>query len=69
MGTIMVKQAVCDRCGVVIGHEDTEAGQLSVDEMTDEWQIAGGSRTLGDVCGVCVRSLRAWLHAGGAKPA
>ncbi len=68
MGTRMVKQAACDRCGAIIGSEDEDAGQLWLNDMSDEWELVGSSRTLGDVCGVCVRSLKAWLQSGGAKP-
>lgn len=63
----MVKQAVCDRCGAIIGSEDEDGGELLINEMSDEWEDIGCSRTLGDVCGVCVRSLKAWLQSGGAK--
>lgn len=68
MTTKMVKQAVCDRCGAIIASEDDDAGQLGIDDMTDKWELIGSSRTLGDICGVCVRSLKAWLQSGGAKP-
>ena len=69
MTTKMVQQAICDRCGAVIGSEDDDAGQLCIDEwnMSDEWESSGRSRMLGDVCGTCVRSLKAWMQSGGAK--
>ena len=62
-----MKQAICDRCGAIISSEDENAGQLCLDDMNDEWELVGSSRMLGDVCGLCVRSLRAWLQSGGAK--
>lgn len=63
-----VNQAICDRCGTVISSDDEDAGQLSLDQMTDEWELSGSSITLVDLCGSCVRVLRAWYRAGGAKP-
>lgn len=67
MTTRTMKQAICDRCGAVIAIEDEDAGQLCLDDMTDEWEPVGSFETLGDVCGTCVRSLKAWLQSGGAK--
>lgn len=70
MTTRTVKQAVCDRCGSVIASEDEEGGQLDLNTMTDDWHPVGVGSCLviGDLCGVCVRSLKAWMQSGGAKP-
>ena len=68
MTTRTVKQAVCDRCGTVISTEDEDAGQIDRNEMTDQWEIASSSEVLADLCGNCVRQLKAWLQSGGAKP-
>lgn len=65
--TRTIRQAICDRCGAVIATEDEDAGQLCLDEMTDEWEPVSSFETLGDVCGTCMRSLKAWLQSGGAK--
>ena len=68
MTTRRVKQAVCDRCGSVISSEDEDAGQLSLDQMTDEWDLSGSSITLADLCGNCVQVLRVWYRAGITDP-
>lgn len=63
MGIRMVRQALCDRCGTVISTEDDEAGQIDVNDMTDDWQIAGGCKPIGDLCGKCIAALRVWIKS------
>jgi hypothetical protein len=51
----------CDHCGLAIETEDELARQVSLDHMTDEWEIEGTSDQVGDLCHLCVALLKQWL--------
>lgn len=56
-----MKQVLCDRCNSVINEDDENAGQLSFGVMTEEWEIEGTLKPIGDFCGECCSALEEWL--------
>lgn len=64
----MMLTAECERCGALVSAEDDDAGHLELAELTDDAEPSCSTTAIGNLCGNCVRMLKAWIQSGGKKP-
>lgn len=58
----MALRVKCDRGKKVFDPiEDDKAAQLSISQMTRDWDIEGSIETVGDLCGDCIEDVKEFM--------